>query len=71
MSMLTRVRHLEEDVLHNVAAVWALELEGLAAKVDIVESPCRGRQNGGQTLLTLQNLQDKVDGGLASISGSP
>lgn len=69
--MLTRVRHLEENILHNVAAVWALELEGLAAKVDVVESPCRSRQNGGQTLLTLQHLQNKVDGSLASISSSP
>lgn len=68
---LTRVGDLEENVLHDVAAVRALELEGLAAEVDVVEAPGGSRQNGGQTLLALKNLQDKVDSGLAGITGSP
>jgi hypothetical protein len=68
---LTRVGDLEENVLHDVASIPSLELERLAAKVDVVETPCRSRQNGRQTLLTLENLQDKVDSGLASVTSSP
>ena len=36
---------LEEDVLHDVAAVGALELEGLALEEDIVEAPGLGREH--------------------------
>ncbi len=68
---LTRVGDLEENVLHNVAAVWALELEGLAAKVDIVETPGGSREDRGKTLLTLEDLQDEVHSSLASITSSP
>lgn len=67
----TRVGDLEENVLHDVAAVGALELEGLAAKVDVVEAPCGSRKNGGETLLALEHLQDEVYSSLASIASSP
>jgi hypothetical protein len=37
--VLTRVRNLEKNVLHDIAAIAPLELEGLAAKVDVVKAP--------------------------------
>jgi hypothetical protein len=40
---LTRIGYLEEDVLHDVAAVGALELELIALEQDVVETPDRGR----------------------------
>lgn len=43
MSELTRVGDLEENVLHDIAAVGALELELLALEQDIVETPDRSR----------------------------
>lgn len=70
-SRLTRVGDLEEDVLHDVAAVWALELERLALEEDVVETPDGGGEDGGNTGLTLGDLQDEVDGTLASVTGSP
>jgi len=68
---LSRVGDLEENVLHDIAAVGALELELLALEQDIVETPDRSRQNGRNTLLTLEDLESEVDGALASITGSP
>lgn len=38
---LGRVRNLEENVLHDVATVRPLELEGLLAEVNVVETPDR------------------------------
>lgn len=70
-SRLTRVRDLEQDVLHNVAAVWALELERLALEEDIVESPHWCGEDGWDTGLALGDLEDEVDGTLASVTGSP
>jgi hypothetical protein len=68
---LSRVGDLEENVLHDIAAIGALELELLALEQDIVETPDRSGQDGGNTLLTLQDLESQVDGALASITGSP
>lgn len=53
----TRVRNLEEDVLHDIASVGALELELVALEQHIVEAPDRGRQDGGDTGLALHDLQ--------------
>ena len=36
---------LEEDVLHDVRSVRALELERLALEEDVVEAPCLGGQD--------------------------
>lgn len=46
-------------------------MERLAAKVDVVETPGGSGEHGRQTLLALEDLQDEVDGGLASITSSP
>lgn len=67
----TRVGDLEENVLHHVAAIGALELELLALEEDIVEAPDGGGEDGGNTLLTGEDLEGEVDGTLASITGSP
>lgn len=68
---LTRIGNLEEDALHDVAAIRALELELVALEQDIVEAPGGGGQNGVHTTLTLHDLEDEVDGALAGITGSP
>jgi hypothetical protein len=68
---LTGVGDLEENVLHDVATVRALELELVALEQDIVETPDRGRENGVDTTLALLNLQDQVDSALASVTSSP
>jgi hypothetical protein len=68
---LTRVGDLEENVLHDIAAVGALELELLALKENVVEAPDGSGQDGGNTLLTLHDLESQVDGTLASVTGSP
>ena len=67
----TRVRDLEENVLHDIAAIGTLELELLALEEDVVEAPDGRGENSGNTLLTLHDLEGKVDGTLASITGSP
>lgn len=68
---LTRVGDLEENVLHDIASVGALELKLLTLEEDIVETPDGSGQNGGNTLLALEDLESEVDGTLASITGSP
>jgi hypothetical protein len=68
---LSRVGDLEENVLHDIAAVGALELKLLTLEEDIVETPDRSGQNGGNTLLTLEDLESEVNGTLASITGGP
>lgn len=68
---LTRVGDLEEDVLHDIAAVRALELKLVALEEDIVETPDGGREDSGDALLALHDLEGQVDGTLASITGSP
>lgn len=65
------VGDLEKDILHHVAAVWALELEFLAAEVDVVETPDWSGENGGDTTLTAEDLQAHVDSALAGITGGP
>ena len=69
--LLTRIGDLEEDILHDVAAVGALELKLLALEQDIVETPDRSREDGRNTGLALHDLESQVDGTLASITGSP
>lgn len=69
--MHTRVGDLEKDVLHNVAAVGALELELVALEQDIVEAPNGSRENSVQTTFTLLDLHDEVDSTLASVTGGP
>lgn len=69
--MLTGVGNLEENVLHDITAIGALEFEWLATKVDVVKAPGGSGQDGRQTSLTLLDLQAKVDGGLAGITGCP
>lgn len=68
---LTRVGDLEQDVLHHVAAVGALELKLLALEQDIVETPGGSRQDGGNAALALHDLEGQVDGALAGITSSP
>jgi hypothetical protein len=68
---LTRVGNLEENVLHDIASVGTLELELFALEEDIVETPDRSGQDGGNTLLALEDLESEVDGTLASITSSP
>jgi hypothetical protein len=43
----------------------------LTLEEDIVETPDRSGQNGGNTLLTLEDLESEVNGTLASITGGP
>lgn len=69
--LLTRIRHLEEDVLHDVAAIGTLEAKLLALERDVIETPARSRQDGVHTTLALLDLQGEVDGTLAGITGSP
>ena len=45
----TRVGDLEEDVLHDVAAVGALELKLVALEEDVVEAPDGSGEDGGYT----------------------
>jgi hypothetical protein len=68
---LTRVGDLEEDVLHDIAAIGALELELLALEEDIIETPDGSGQDSRNALLTLQDLESQVNGTLASVTGSP
>jgi hypothetical protein len=67
----TGIGNLEENVLHNVAAVWALELELVALEQDIVETPDGGREDSLKTALTPLNFENKVNGALAGVTGSP
>lgn len=53
---LTWVGNLEEDVLHDVAAIRALELELVTLKEDVIETPDGGGQNSGNTALALLDL---------------
>ena len=69
--VLTGIRDLEENVLHNVAAISSLELKRLTAKVDVLEAPGGSRMDSGQALLTLHDLQHEVYSCLTSITGSP
>lgn len=46
---LSWIRYLEEDILHDIAAIFSLELELLALEQDIVETPDWGRKNGRDT----------------------
>src|SRR5690606_13333418 len=62
---------LEENVLHNIAAVGALELEFTALVQHIVETPHLGAKNGGNTLFTLLDEEGKVNGAGAGITGGP
>lgn len=36
---LGREGYLEEDILHDVRSIWALELERLALEENVVEAP--------------------------------
>lgn len=65
------VRDLEENVLHDVAAVGALELKLLALEEHVVEAPDGSGEDGGDTRLALENLEGQVDGALAGVTGSP
>lgn len=69
--LLTRVGHLEENVLHDVAAVGALELELLALEENVVEAPDRRRQHRRDALLALEDLEGQVHSTLAGVTGSP
>ncbi len=62
---------LEEDVLHDVRAVRALELELLALEENVVETPGLGGQDRVVTLLTLLDEESEVDGTRTSVTGSP
>ena len=64
-------RDLEENVLHDVRSVGALELELLSLEEDIVESPGLGGKDGGDAHLAALDGDGEVDGALASISSRP
>jgi hypothetical protein len=70
-SLLTRVGDLEEDILHDIAAVLSLEFKLLSVKVDIVEPPCRCGQHSRHATLTLHDLQTQVHSLFTGITGSP
>lgn len=67
----TRIGNLEENVLHDIAAIRTLELKLLALEKVVVETPDRSAQNSRNTTLTLENLEHKVHSTLASITSSP
>lgn len=69
--MLTWIGNLEQDVLHNVAAVGSLELEGGAVEVDVVETPSWRAEDRRHAALALHDLQTKVYRLFASITSSP
>ncbi|KAH6607279.1 hypothetical protein Trco_003592 [Trichoderma cornu-damae] len=71
VAQLTGVGDLEEDILHDVAAVGALELKLVALEQHVIEAPGRGGQHGGDAGLALHHLERQVDGALAGIAGGP
>lgn len=68
---LSRERDLEQNVLHDVGAVRALELELVALEQDVVEAPGGGSENGGHATLAALDEQSHVDGTGAGVTGSP
>ncbi len=68
---LGRVGHLEEHVLHDVAAIWALELERLALEENVVETPDWSGEDGWHTWLAGCDLEGEIDGALAGVAGGP
>jgi hypothetical protein len=67
----SRVRDLEENILHNVLSVWALELEWTTLEEHIIESPSLGGQDGWETHLTLLNEKGEIDGTRACVTSGP
>ena len=49
----------------------ALELELLAAEVDVVETPDGGGEDGWDTGLAAEDFEGHVDGALASVTSGP
>ena len=68
---LGREGDLEEDVLHDVRPVWALEFEWLALKKDVVEAPGLGGQDRRHTGLAFLDEEGNVHSTGASITSSP
>ncbi|KAI6983492.1 2-methylcitrate dehydratase [Hortaea werneckii] len=65
------VGDLEEDVLHDIALVRALELELAGLEGNVVESPSWSGEDSGDASLAVHHLQGEVDSLLASITSSP
>lgn len=65
------VGHLEQHVLHHVAAVPALELERFALEEHVVEAPDWGGEDRWNAWLAGLDLQGKVDGALAGVACGP
>ena len=61
----------EEDVLHHVGAVGALEFEGLAAEADVVEAPGLGGEDGGVAHLAGLGDEGEADGAGGGVAGGP
>lgn len=70
-AILTRVRNLEENALHDVAAIGTLELELVALEQDVIETPNGSGEDGVQATLTLLNFENQVDSALAGVTSSP
>ena len=66
-----REGYLEEDILHDVRSVWALELEWLALEEDVVEAPGLGGQDRRHAGLALLDQEGDVHGTRACIASSP
>jgi len=68
---LGREGDLEKNVLHDVRAVVALELELVALKEDIVEAPGFSSKNGGHSTLTALDDESKVNSTRNGITSGP
>lgn len=67
----TRIRHLEENILHHIAAIRTLELELVPPEHIVIETPARRRQDGGNTTLALLHSEHEIHRTLASITSRP
>lgn len=66
------IRDFEEDVLHHIASVWALEFELFALEENVVETPYLGGKDGFDSLNTaVLDHEGEVYCSGASITCSP
>ena len=65
------VRDLEENVLHHVRAVGALERKGGALEEHVVEAPGLGGQHRGQARLAALDEVGQVHGARARVACGP
>lgn len=68
---LTRVRNLEENILHDIAAIWSLKFELVSVEVDVVETPGWRTENSCHASLTLHDLETEIDGVFTCVACCP